>query len=444
MAELRYFLDSSRDGVDTVKLAQVASALTSYDLCASLIATSLETATELVDLFIGIMNTLTMGTRNRIASLGALVSMSRVEHDGFRQDVLFPRVCNLNSAFEDLLREKEEEQQYSIGHGRPMVPDIGRQHEQVVTLLFRCTSYRLTVKDLLSQLCGGNDVLLLSMLLNIVRFKTSEPRLVSACLRCTYELTTPASHFDGSLGGDGGPTMASSNSTIAEHSLLEFQQKLHMLLVHVTQTNILKDLGDEIVQRWFSYAVVGDPLLPALRYFCRFVTNLVEYAPPTPLVKSFQQALLSHHISLISTCCLGALSKIVLEGTFSTNIRLANAIYKFMIVASYRPNRPIPDSMREQVTSLTLLMAERIPQMQAAELLISDHIEFLMNTDCSWSDVRPIVTAIQVMGDTPCADGALTRSSRSRSSISRPDLKLASSDDLFTPRRVSSQVRRIR
>jgi hypothetical protein len=396
MSEFREFLGSvGADGVvETAKLAQVATSLSSYDLCASLISSSLPTATELVNVLISIMNNLTMGSRNRIAALGALVSLSRVESDSFRQDVLFPGVCTLNSAFEDLLQERADDQH-----------SLGRQHEQIVTLLFRCTNYQLTVKDLLSQLCNGNDVLLLSLLLNIVRFKTSEPRLLSACLRCTFELTTPASHFEALASGDAPP----GASSIAEHSLLEFQQKLHMLLVHLTQSNILKELGDEIVSRWFSYAVIGDPLLPALKYFCRFVTNLVEYAPPTPLVKAFQQSLLANHVSLISTACLGALSKIVREGQFSSRdgLRLANAIYKFMIVASYRPNRPIPDSMREQVTSLTLLIAERIPLMTSAELLISDHIEFLMNTDCSWSDVRPIVTAIQAMGDTPCADGGI-------------------------------------
>ena len=379
MSEFSEFLDSLRsdNSVDTSKLAQVTGTLSNADVCASLVNFSVPVATQLVEAFIGIMNNFTMGTRNRIAALGGLVALSRVENDTFRQDVLFPRVLNLNSAFEDLLQDRTD----------ISLASLGRQHEQIVTLLFRCTNYQLAVKDILAQLCGSDNVLLLSLLLNIVKLRSSEPRLLAACLRCTYELTTPGSHFQ----SEDGPS-------IAEHTLLEFQQKLQSLLVHVSQSNILRDLGEEIVGRWGTLEI--EPLLPALQHFCRFVTNLVEFAPPTPLIRSFQQSLLQSHATFISTACLGALSNIVRNETFETGVRIANSIYKFLIVASYRPNRPIPDSLRQQITTLTQLIAERVPRMTSAELLIADHIEFLMNTDCSWTDVRPIVAAIQSMGDT--------------------------------------------
>lgn len=356
-------------GVDATMLTRLRSSLMDAQLGSSMIASHSQLSTTLPAVLVSVINSSTVSTKSRLLALEVMVALSRTPDTFYRRDVLFPAVANLDASFEGLLLDREEA-------NRNFGTSLGRPHEHMVVLLFRVAGYdALKAADLLQQLCSKDDVMLASILLNIIRIKSYEWELISAALRCFFELTLPQTYFTASDDN--------SNNVVAVNS---FQQKITTLLVHAMQGNTLKYIGDELTERWSVCASQSPDMIngvlhyyaTAMKYFTGMLLNMEDFTDQAALRKTYQQSLLvqlgssmtGFLVSFVETSLQVSRDLLPIGGPSGGLVVSAIlASLRVLRMAFYKPSRGIAPHLVRTLQSLLQTAINRLVVLRQAPLV---------------------------------------------------------------------------
>lgn len=291
-ASLKMFLDQGAEGASASSLSNVLSALKDLPSTTHLISQEKPVCSALLQELIRTSNNSSKSTVARFMALECLFYLSCVPDDNFRQGELFSAVQLLNESFSDTLDREAER--------------LDMHQEMLLVLLLRCTGYsKLKAGDVLSQLCGDEELRLISVLLSILQNSTYERAITHTCFRFFYELTTPVSYFQ-----------TSDSQVMETTSVTSFQGKLVNLIHILEEKKAFSTICQHLIDRWnssvkdFSHGLgslgsvrgytsadlsevqKGEILHwgVILRYLCEMVQNIADFCDKSSLVKDIQQS----------------------------------------------------------------------------------------------------------------------------------------------------------
>ena len=353
--------------VDAQRLVRLNSALLAPEFCKAIVGDPV-VGRAIPMILTNVANNPTISAKSRFTALSCLAALASVDDEAYRTGVLFPLVITLNASFESLLQDREDA-------AAEFGTSFGRQHETLVVLLFRCTNYKgLRAVDLLHQLCGGDDVRLVSLFVGVLRVRTHEWPLLRAVFRCLFELTTPTTYF---TPHDGCSTSATDlHDPNAVVKVTEFQEKMTALLVHFQQSNSFSSISSALLERWQSILRHLGPsshevvhVAACLTHLGKMLLNLQDYSSSVPLQKAWQQGLLAQHHGFLSNMCLSFASSVLssvwttpCEGdeceTVATGMTTAMKVVR---LAFHRPSRHLVPSVTSALGHLLEVFSKNIP-----------------------------------------------------------------------------------
>ena len=404
--------------VDAAKLNRLMASLADVTATANWVAgrSALSTAT-LPELLVAIVNGAALSPKLRFSALACLVALSKVPDEMYRRESLFPFIATMDASFESLLLEREDA-------AKEFGTQLGKQHEHMVLLLFRCGGYHnVKAVDLLFDLCNGNDVLLVQLLMGLIKVRSHEWPLLAAAFRCIMELTYPSTYFSAASQSSAGAQGQASSSTLDRTiQVSDFQSKIVTIVVHGMQGNLFKVLGEELSERWSLLArqggeatllsphgAVDGPLLVA--WFARALhalnttlLNLDLYNEQIALQRNLQQSLLVQLGSVTASLWIGFPRWVVencpqlLQGHQGV-LRAVVSSLQVARMALYKPgSRGVPPHVATALGLLTEACAMQIPHLKGAGgITVLQHtIQMLVN-----------VNALQRPESLPIATGSL-------------------------------------
>ncbi|CBH17362.1 hypothetical protein, conserved [Trypanosoma brucei gambiense DAL972] len=247
-----------------------------------------------------LINVINDGTKNpgvRLMAMECIYTLSAIPNDNFRRGDLFDAVQKLNESFEAFLESQAPNE----------AGDAGSLNEMLTIILFRCSGYnRLNAGDLLQQIFNGDDTRLVAALQSIIKNRSLEWDILHACIRCMYQLTTPASYF----------AAPEDNQPIETTKISAFQDKVSTLLIHFSQQNALHELFVEIGSRWeaavqefqLDSIIEGKTQLSkallegvtmnfvmVFRYLSVMLLNVADFCERMDLVHAYQNSFTERH-----------------------------------------------------------------------------------------------------------------------------------------------------
>ncbi|KAG8348195.1 U box domain [Trypanosoma vivax] len=296
------FVEQGTDDVSVSTISCLAAGLAEPGVAQNLVDKHRPLCCEVMSRLVSVANDSSKNPNVRIISMECLYSLSNIHDNSFRRGDLFTAVQKLNESFEAFLEGQVSNQ--------PGAADS--QHEILTILLFRCCGYnRLSAGDLLQQIFAGDDTRLVATLQSIMKKRSLEWDIMHACMRCLYQLTTPASYF----------TAGDDSQPIETTKISAFQDKIATLLRHLTQCNALEELFSEISGRWaeaVSEAQLGSiiegnaPVSAAVldhiamnfvlvfRYISVMLLNVADFCEMLEAVRSYQHSFMDVHQNFIS------------------------------------------------------------------------------------------------------------------------------------------------
>lgn len=370
--------------VDATRLSQLLSSLADATATAQWVAArSAQCTSILPELLVAIVNGAAVSAKLRFSALACLVALSKVPDEMYRRELLFPHIASLDASFESLLVDREDA-------AKEFGTQLGKQHEHMILLLFRCAGYQnIKAVDLLFDLCNGNDVLLVQLLVAIIKVRSHEWPLIAAAFRCIMELTYPSTYFSASSPASFAPASSSSSSTDRTIQVSDFQSKIVTIVVHGMQGNLFKTLAEELSDRWAllsraggdaallsAHGAVDGPLLVA--WFARAlhalnttILNLDLYNEQVALQRNLQQSLLVQLSSAMASLWLGFPKWVVetcphlLQGHQGV-LRAVVSCLQVARMALYKPNRGVVPHVCVALGLLTEACAMQIPHLKGA------------------------------------------------------------------------------
>ncbi|KAH9600114.1 U box domain [Trypanosoma melophagium] len=356
------FLDQSPEAVAASTLSCLSSSLTEAGVAQTLIEKNQAMCREVLSRLVTIANDDSKNTNTRIMALESLYNLSHVSNSNFRCGDLFDAVHKLNESYEKFFEGQE-------------TGTVDRQHEMLTVLLFRCTGYtRLKAGDLLQQLYGGDDTRLVPTLLSIIKNRSFEWDIVHACMRCMYELTTPATYF----------TAPDENQPIETTKITAFQEKVTALLMHLSKQNALQELFAELNDRWAAavrdtqLATVIDGKTPltdmvrdgvatqftaVFRYLAVMLLNVADFCERMDLVREYQQSFLVKYQSFMGNTLIPFLRLALIcweitrdpacESQNNPFMNVSIAVLRLLRFATYRPSQTLQETFASALASLT-------------------------------------------------------------------------------------------
>ncbi|RNF20504.1 uncharacterized protein Tco025E_03766 [Trypanosoma conorhini] len=359
---ITFFVSQDLEDMGVSTLSCLASSLTEPGVAVSLIDQHRSVCKEVMSRLVAVANDGGKNPSARILALECLYALSHVPNAGFRTGDLLDAVQKLNESFEEFFEAQP-------------AGAVESQQEMLTVLLFRCSGYaRLKAGDLLRQLYNGDDARLVSALQAIIKDRSFEWDIVQACVRCIYELTTPASYF----------AVPDDNHPIETTKLSAFQEKMTALLIHLTQHNSLQDLFKELDARWavdvreegIDAILEGQsPLtdsvcdcvamrfLGVFRYLAVMLLNLADFCERMDLVRAYQQSFLTQHQSFLggtvipflrlALCCWEATCDTTLESQNNPFMNVATVVLRLLRFSLYRPSQAPNETLASSLVALT-------------------------------------------------------------------------------------------
>lgn len=290
---VKSFVDQPTSSVSATSLSSLVTALKNPAAASELTGDAANAAVlgELLQRLLEVSNDSTRKTEVRVMSLEGFFWLSQVASEAVRVGTIFKYVLQLNASFDEMLERETD--------------GLSAQRELLTVLLLRCTGYvRMKAGDVLSQLCRGDDRILMDMLLSMLANDTYEWAVSQAVLRWLYELTTPACHFQE-------PTRETTD-------VRAFQTKIALLLEHSLQRRVLVQVLGQLCTRWqkavaVTLASATTTILTtnqyneilrwavAMRHMSSIVENLSEYCDRPDDVRSLQRSMLAESEAFFST-----------------------------------------------------------------------------------------------------------------------------------------------
>ncbi|KEG11855.1 hypothetical protein DQ04_02211040 [Trypanosoma grayi] len=292
------FVDQGSDTITASVLSCLASSLNEPGVAQALIERHRPVCKDVMSRLVAVANDNGKNPNARIMALECLYALSHVPNSEFRCGDLLDAVQKLNESFEEFLETQA-------------TTAVDQQHEMLTVLLFRCSGYTgLKAGDLLQQLYSGDDTRLVFTLQTIIQNRSLEWEIVHASVRCMYELTTPVSYF----------AAPDEDHPVETTKITAFQDKITVLLIHLSQRTALRDLFNELSARWALAMADGQlapilegqaPVTPAVRdgpamnflvvfrYVAAMLLNVADFCERMELVRSYQESFIVQHQSFL-------------------------------------------------------------------------------------------------------------------------------------------------
>lgn len=375
-APIKIFLDQGADGASASSLSNVLAALKDLPGTVQLVSQERAVCSTLLRELIRTSNDSSKSSLSRFMALECLFYLSCVPDDKFREGELFSAVQLFNDSFSDTLDREAER--------------LDSHQEMLLVLLLRCTGYsKLKAGDVLAQLCGGEELRLVNVLLSILQNTTYERAVIHTCFRFFYELSTPVSYFQ-----------SSENETMEAASVTTFQAKLASLLQILLEKKAFTAILLHLSARWQSsvqdlshglgtlgslhgYATAEISEIQkveilhwgvVLRYLCEMIQNIADFCDAPLSVKEFQQSfLLNHQHFLASVLIPFSMSSLFVYTQASTNtnhkdlaspyVKAPALVLKFLRFAFYKASVELTPELISSLFALTQFLRTHVKEI---------------------------------------------------------------------------------
>lgn len=354
-------------------ITALSRVLKSEDACVQVVTSNW--APQLVHFLVqSVMNSAQRARSAKFEALSCLLSLSSVPDKDFRERLLFAQVARLDHGFEDLL-DQNEKWQKDNGFG------LGRQHEQVVVLLMRCTGYKLSAADLLHHFCSNNLAFLLHLLISIFSRQFYELDVQEATLRCLFELSLPQTYFRSEVPSAG-----------EEVQFAEFEKHIDLMIETSMRLAVTQSLAKNFA---FLALQATDAHFQArwariMRRFASMFLNLVRFTTNARLSTTWRQMVLVTDQELFTVVILPHITAsgvwlaqrlrspppLALEDA-SDIVGAFSACLRFLTVAAFRVSVSLANlqrRLRKQLVDATHPLLDFPPQFQKAHLSLYAHL----------------------------------------------------------------------